>query len=221
MLQTDEAVLAERLTPRASSKSTARPIISQYVVLKRKVPLETWEKIRQTMAELSFGVDESKLNSARARRSYDNLRTKAIFAEDDQIRVYPGQRLAAHVLGFVSNDDEQTGLSGIELAFNTNLSGIPGWRKTEMDKRQRELVAYRDEDVAPRDGLNVVLTMDAGLQNIVESELAVGMEKHRPISISCIMVRPRTGEILAMATLPNFDPNHPGALRRWTPCATA
>jgi cell division protein FtsI/penicillin-binding protein 2 len=65
--------------------------------------------------------------------------------------------------------------------------------------------------VAAHDGLNVVLTLDAGLQNIVESELAVGAEKHSPISLSCIMVRPRTGEILAMATLPNFDPNHPGA----------
>ena len=79
-----------------------------------------------------------------------------------------------------------------------------------MDKHQRELVAYRDQDVEPRDGLNVVLTLDAGLQNIVESELAAGMEKHSPISASCIMVRPRTGEILAMATLPNFDPNQPG-----------
>ena len=64
--------------------------------------------------------------------------------------------------------------------------------------------------MAPRDGLNVVLTIDAGLQNIVENELAAGMQKHSPISISCIMLRPRTGEILAMATLPNYDPNHPG-----------
>jgi cell division protein FtsI/penicillin-binding protein 2 len=48
------------------------------------------------------------------------------------------------------------------------------------------------------------------LQNIVESELAIGVQKHNPISASCIMVRPRTGEILAMATLPNFDPNDPG-----------
>jgi cell division protein FtsI/penicillin-binding protein 2 len=70
---------------------------------------------------------------------------------------------------------------------------------------------YRDQDVAPRDGLNVVLTLDAGLQNIVEASWRRARKAHSPISISCIMVRPRTGEILAMATLPNFDPNHPGA----------
>ncbi len=51
---------------------------------------------------------------------------KAIFPEDDQIRTYPSQRLAAHVVGFVSNDDQQTGLSGIEASFNTNLAGVCG-----------------------------------------------------------------------------------------------
>src|SRR5665213_3408951 len=79
-----------------------------------------------------------------------------------------------------------------------------------MDKHQRELVAHRDQDVEPRDGFNVILTLDAALQDIVESELAIGVQKHSPISASCVVVRPRTGEILAMATLPNFDPNLPG-----------
>ncbi len=209
LLQTDEAQLAERLAPRLH-ETDGKTNISKYVVLKRKVPLETWEKIQQQMAALAADVNDSKLSKA-DRAFYRNLRTKAVFADNDQVRVYPGQRLAAHVVGYVSADEEQTGICGIERSFNTPLSGIAGWRKTEMDKRQRELVAYREEDVAPRDGLNVVLTLDAGLQNIVESELAVGMDVHRPISASCIMVRPRTGAILAMATLPNFDPNHPGA----------
>jgi cell division protein FtsI/penicillin-binding protein 2 len=65
--------------------------------------------------------------------------------------------------------------------------------------------------VEPKDGLNLVLTIDSVLQNIVESALAEAKEKHTPLSISGIVVRPRTGEILAMATLPNFDPNNPGA----------
>jgi cell division protein FtsI/penicillin-binding protein 2 len=207
LLGFDESVLAERLVPRP--KEEGKTNFSKYVVLKHKVPLETWEKIHDTMAHFHPAADEAKL-PPRQRAFYRNLRSYAIFPDNDQIRFYPGQRLAAHVIGYVANDEEQTGLQGIELAFNTKLSGIRGWRKTEMDKRQRELVAYREEDVAPRDGLNVVLTLDAGLQNIVESELAAGMQKHSPISISCIMLRPRTGEILAMATLPNFDPNHPG-----------
>ena len=83
------------------------------------------------------------------------------------------------------------------------LSGIAAWQRSEM-------VANRDRDAESRDGLNVVLTLDAGLQNIVKGELAAGMAKHSPISASCIMVRPGTGEILAMSTLPNFDPTQPG-----------
>jgi cell division protein FtsI/penicillin-binding protein 2 len=66
----------------------------------------------------------------------------------------------------------------------------------------------REQDVEPRDGLNVVLTIDSVVENIVESALAEAKEKHSPLSISGIVVRPRTGEILAMATLPTFDPNH-------------
>ena len=82
---------------------------------------------------------------------------------------------------------------------------------TQTDRQKRELVALRDEDVQARDGLNVVLTLDAAIQHIVETSLADAMQKHTPISITAVVMRPRTGEILALASLPNFDPNNPGA----------
>jgi len=210
LLQTNEDYLLERLAPRLVA-SGGKTNISQYAALKHQVSLETWDRIKQTMAALSFGVDESKL--ARSDRSFlRSLRAKAIFATDEQKRVYPGLTLAAHVIGYVSGEgEEQAGMNGIELEYNSKLSGIRGWRHTELDQRHRELVAYRDEDIEPRDGLNVVLTLDAGLQNIMESELAAGMGQLSPISISSVMVRPRTGEILALANYPTFDPNRPGA----------
>lgn len=206
LLQTNESFVFDRLAPhiRENGKTNG------YIVLKRKVPLDTWSAIQKTMSTLSFGIDEKKLKPT-AKQFYDNLRAKAVFAEDDEIRVYPNGRLASHVLGYVANDDLQTGQNGIELAFNSKLTGVRGWLRTEIDKKQRELVVFREEAVDPRDGLNVVLTIDAGLQHIAETELAEIVKKHTPISASCTMIRPRTGEILAMATLPNFDPNHPGA----------
>ena len=79
-----------------------------------------------------------------------------------------------------------------------------------MDRRRQELVALRGQDVTPRDGYNVVLTIDGVIQHIVETALTNAMEKHTPISITGIVIRPQTGEILAMATLPDFDPNNPG-----------
>jgi len=85
---------------------------------------------------------------------------------------------------------------------------VAGWKVTETDRQARELVAYRDEDVHPRDGLNVVLTIDSAVQHIVETALVDALAKHSPKSITGIVMRPRTGEILALASLPSYDPNN-------------
>ena len=209
LLETNEDYLLARLAPRLAVPGKTN--LSHYVALKHQVSLETWERIRKTMAALPLGVDESKLKSA-DKPFFSSLHNKAIFATDDQLRVYPGQCLAAHVIGYVSGEGgEQTGMNGIELEYNSKLNGVRGWRHTELAHDQHEIVTYRDEDVEPHDGLNVVLTLDAGLQTIVESELAAGMRELSPVSISAVMVRPRTGEILALANCPTYDPNHPGA----------
>src|SRR5207249_3335121 len=91
----------------------------------------------------------------------------------------------------------------------SKLCGSRGWRVTEADNSRQEIVVFREQEVEPRPGLNVELTLDMIIQHIVESELAKAMEEHTPISASAVVVRPRTGEILAMATLPNYDPNQP------------
>jgi cell division protein FtsI/penicillin-binding protein 2 len=210
LLQTNEMSVIERLLPK-TREVNGKIITNQYVVLKRKVSLETWSKIQEAMTNLTFGVDE-KLLKPSERVFYRNLRNKAIFAEEDQLRVYPNHQLAAHVIGYVGGD-EQVGQNGIERALNSKLTGVRGWLRTETDGRRRELVMYRDQDVDPHNGMNVVLTIDSGLQDIVETELAEAMARHTPISISCVMMRPKTGEILAMATLPTYDPNSPGSSR--------
>ena len=98
-------------------------------------------------------------------------------------------------------------MDGIERVFNDKLTGTRGWRVTETDSRKREMVVWRDQDVPARDGLNVVLTIDSVIQHLLETALAKGLEQHSPANISGIVIRPRTGEILAMASLPSFDPN--------------
>jgi len=168
---------------------------------------------------MNFGVDEKKLTKTE-QAAYRAVRQKAIFAENFPIRVYPNQSLAAHILGYAQTEDSEinsnvvseiVGTDGIEKTMDEKLAGVAGWRLTEADRRGRELVALRNQDLEARDGLNVVLTVDSVIQNIVEKALADAMEKHTPISASAIVMRPKTGEILAMATLPTFDPNNPGA----------
>jgi cell division protein FtsI/penicillin-binding protein 2 len=220
LLQTSESELVQRLAPRLGQNAQGTTITNHYVVLKRKVPAETWQKVQMAMTNLTFGLEEKKLPRAE-QAFYRNLRRGAIYVErfDDQQRVYPNQALAAHVLGYVGMDEremdgrrllETSGKDGIERSFDAKLTGVRGWRLTETDRPGREVVALREQDVEPQDGLNVVLTIDSVVQHIVESALAEGMDKHSPNSISGIVVRPRTGEILALATLPNFDPNNPG-----------
>jgi cell division protein FtsI/penicillin-binding protein 2 len=221
LLGMSEDVLCQRLIPRIWKNEKGEIVTNglNYVRLQKNVPDETWQKIQMTMTNLSFGVDENKLSKTN-RAFFHNLREGAIFAEPDQLRVYPNGPLAAQVLGFVGSDDvamngvrisQLSGRDGIELVLNSALSGVAGWRVTETDRQNRELVALRDQDVQARDGLNVVLTLDSAIQHIVETALADAMQKHTPISITGVVMRPRTGEILAMATLPDFDPNNPGS----------
>ena len=220
LLQMSEADLYQRLLPRARQNEKGESVTNRYVVLRHKVRDETWQEIQTAMSRLSSGPNETGLS--RDQRTFlRNLRTHAVFTSpvDDQLRVFPNGSLAAHVLGFVGTDElsvngqpvlETTGRDGVELSLNSALSGVPGWRVTEMDRRRQELVSLRDQDVTPRDGYNVVLTIDGVIQHIVETALTNAMVKHTPISITGIVLRPQTGEILAMATLPNFDPNNPG-----------
>ena len=216
LLQMKESELIQRLMPRLGLDGKGATTTNRYVVLKRKVQVETWQKIQMTMTNLSFGLDEKQLTAAE-RAFYRDLRRAAIFPENDQLRIYPNQSLAAHVLGYVGMEEREVdghplpdnpGKDGIERSFNSKLTGARGWRVIEMARPGREVVALREQDVEPRDGLNVVLTIDSVVQHIVESALAEAMEKHSPISVSGMVVRPRTGEILALAVLPNFDPNN-------------
>lgn len=218
VLGLDEIELGEKLRPRLMTNELGKAVEVQYVVLKRKVEPEEWEKVQKAMQTLTFGVDESKLTK-KQRAPYHRLRQRAVFATPDQMRFYPNQQLAAHVLGYVGMVERTTprgkvletrGADGVEVMMDNVLTGIFGWRETETDSKRQELVAYREQDVAARPGLNVVLTIDSGIQHIVETELDAAYRKHTPISISCLVIRPATGEILALANLPTFNPNKPG-----------
>lgn len=210
--------LAEKLRPRWVTNSAGKVVEDKYVVLKRKVEVETWYAITNAMAHLKFVADESRV-PRKLRDQFARIRQRSLTAEQDEERVYPNGRLAAHLLGFSGMSQHDTangptlmtaGKDGLELALDSVLNGVHGWIQTETDSRRREVVSRRDQNVAPREGLDAYLTIDAGVQHIVETELAVAFEKHSPVSVSAAVIRPKTGEILAMANLPTFDPNKPG-----------
>ena len=222
LLKLNEADLAQKLTPHLVRNANGEISTNNlhYVRLAKNVSDETWRQVAAAMTNLTFGVDEKKL--PRAQKEFvRNLRQHALFSEPDQMRVYPNGSLASQVIGFPSAEEEKisgrlvtqiVGRDGVELALQKQLSGVAGWKVTETDRAQHELVALRDEDVHPRDGLNVVLTVDSVVQHIVETALADALQKHAPKSITGIVMRPKTGEILAMVSLPNYDPNQPNTI---------
>ncbi|MEQ2006533.1 MAG: penicillin-binding protein 2 [Limisphaerales bacterium] len=196
---------------------------NRHVVLAHKVSMEQWAHITTAMTKLTFaGVDEKKL-PRKEKAFYRELRAKAINCDpvDDQIRIYPNQSLAAHVLGFMGPvtrtnaatgvvRTESAGLDGIERQLDAKLNGVRGWREMEVGGNRAELVMNRQQQVEAQDGLNAVLTLDAAMQHIIETELAEIMARYNPAGASAIVLRPRTGEILAMGSRPTYDPNQPG-----------
>jgi cell division protein FtsI/penicillin-binding protein 2 len=217
ILGMNEADLFRKLQPATYVNKKGQTVPDTYVVLTNKVTLEAWAKVRETMANLKFaGVDEKSLKQSE-KSFYSALRKSAIGADvvEDQVRKYHANDLAAHVLGFVGRNGDTNsadfgqliGVDGIERTFDDKLSGTQGWRVTELDRYKREIVSMRDQNVPARDGFNVVLTIDSVIQHELENALEQGMKEFAPINITGIVVRPGTGEILAMASLPDFNPN--------------
>ena len=123
----------------------------------------------------------------------------------DQQRVYLRDALAAHTLGFV--DAENNGMGGIEYSFERFLQGIPGKVVLERDPSGKEIYASNRILSAPHDGDHVQLTIDEFLQYIVRKELKQGVVHSRADSGTAIIMDVRTGEILALAAYPDYNPN--------------
>jgi len=121
-------------------------------------------------------------------------------------RVYPGDTLAAHLLGFVNNNGN--GFYGVEGYYDAILHGTPGLRQGERDPFGSSIPIGPGQYVPPRDGSNLVLTIDRTAQYLVERELADAVLRYQAESGTVVVLDPKTGAILAMASWPTYDPNH-------------
>jgi cell division protein FtsI/penicillin-binding protein 2 len=133
---------------------------------------------------------------------------RGIFSEQDAVRIYPNGEVLGHVLGFLNHEGK--GVQGVELSMESQLAGKDGYRFIERDRTGREIVLYRGIEEEPEHGKNVRLTIDMGLQSIVEEELDAAYKDLKPETANAVLVDPKTGAILAMACRPCFNPNEPG-----------
>ena len=185
----DPALLAEVAAPfldmpvkdLAQKLSTKR----QYVVIRKEV---SEEKAQDMM------------------RAIEKANLHGLYLEEGALRSYPNGEMLCHVLGFV--DHSGHGIDGIEKMFDAELAGHDGFRMIEHDRKGREIVVYRGQEQLPENGTDIRLTVDMGLQAIVEHEVEETYKIDHPAGATAILADPSTGEILAMACRPNYDPNH-------------
>ena len=134
-----------------------------------------------------------------------------IMVEPRPVRQYPEGSIAPQILGFLGTDRE--GLAGLEYFFESELAGKPGLIETEADTTDKEIILARRIVEAPRDGSDLVLTIDRFVQRTLERELAEAVRANKASGGMILVMEPSTGAILGMASLPTFTVSDPMTIR--------
>ena len=170
-------------------------------ILGKVLNMDPQEIVARLAASRNFAFIKRKIDANTANRVRE-LNLRGIYFRKEPQRFYPKRELAAQVLGYVGMDDE--GLGGLEREFDDDLRGIPGQELISVDARRKW---FSRVERPPDPGQNLVLTIDQTIQYIAEKELDQGMEDTKAIAGTVVVENPRTGEILALANRPTFNPN--------------
>jgi cell division protein FtsI (penicillin-binding protein 3) len=178
----------------------------------RKISSVTNQNTEELIAKIREAKDSNKKFIWLMRRigldtatRLDAMALDGVYSRKEPKRYYPNDGLAAHVLGFVGTDE--IGLGGVEQFYNEKIRGEAGRVFFETDARRRAFESY---EVQPHPGQTVVLTIDQSIQYRTEQALFAAVERSNAKSGTAIVMDPHTGEILALANAPAFDPNEPG-----------
>jgi cell division protein FtsI (penicillin-binding protein 3) len=158
--------------------------------------IEARMNAQRNFAWVARKVDADTADRVRA------MNLKGIYFQKEFKRFYPNAGLAAHVLGYVGTDD--SGLGGLERKFDSELHGEPGHKLTAVDAKHHVMGSEESE---PRPGENLMLAIDSNIQYMAERALDAQMEKVKARHGTVVVQDPRTGQILALAVSPRFNPN--------------
>ncbi len=162
------------------------------VVLKRQLSRDTAQQLRTMLSE----------QSSAGSNALDGL-----YLEEDARRYYPMGAFASQLIGLTSIDG--VGQAGLEASLDKYLSGKAGSVLSEIDGRGRRLSYGESEYIPSVDGGNVTLTIDASIQSFVEQAAREAISVNRAKAVRVLVMDPKTGEILAMCSKPDFDLNDP------------
>lgn len=177
---------------------------------KKAVDLELELKKKLSQKDLYWVGLERNL-SLKQKQSIEDLNFEGLGFEDEYVRYYPEGSLASHLLGFVRSDEDGNpkGYFGLEGFYNGDIKGVSGFIYQEQDAYGFPIAVGNYKKVLPKNGRNLVLTIDRAIQFLVEKELKDAVENYSAKSGTVIIVEPNLGQILALANYPNFDPLNP------------
>ena len=170
--------------------------------------------LHMTKSEVNKIIDGSSNDFAWLKRQCDKEDAQKLQEKDyigigfttEFSREYPNNEELSHVLGFCGLDNQ--GLAGAELQFDDILSGTPGKLVVEYDKLGNAIPQSIRESIPASEGKNVHLTVDSTIQYYVESAMAEAQKEQNAKAMTCIVMDVTNGNVLAMANMPNFDPNN-------------
>jgi stage V sporulation protein D (sporulation-specific penicillin-binding protein) len=185
---------------------------SKYLRIARNVPWERAERLRTAYKE-EIRASEKQGNTSQAGPDFEG-RVGLVWLEKTMVREYPNGSLAAHVLGLIQVEETKEGLlqvqpkGGIEKTQHRLLAGTDGVVAGEVDGRGWIIPETRVKQVDPQDGRDLQITLDATIQAAAENALRKLQNAHHPKSSIAIVLDPRTGEILALASFPTYNPGN-------------
>ena len=170
---------------------------------------EVLEKLNNAKSSVTIAKkeEEDKVNNLK-NWIKENKISAGVNIDEDSKRYYPYSTLASQVIGACGTDNQ--GLSGIEYSYNSILTGTSGEIVMSKDASQSEIPNSQESFIPAKNGYNLTLTLDVKIQSIVEKHLKDAVEENACAKGgNCIIMDPKTGNILAMASYPNYDLNSP------------
>lgn len=164
-------------------------------------------KLNKTVALVTIKTNIEKETATKLSSYISENDLKGIYVDESTNRIYPYNSLLSHTLGFTGTDDQ--GLYGLEAYYEKELAGEDGRIVGSIDGGGNETPYEEEEYIEPKNGNSLVLTVDATIQSIVEKNLSKAVKENDAVKGACIVMRPKTGEILAIANYPDFNLNDP------------
>ncbi|MBE0603751.1 MAG: penicillin-binding protein 2, partial [Deltaproteobacteria bacterium] len=194
-------LLAPRVSRPASELKKLFASDKSFIWVRRQMPSTAADEAILEVKEALAALDPGTRGKASA--------VDGIGTVEEPKRFYPNRELAASLLGFTNLDSE--GIEGVELALDNYLRGERAYLICERDARGRLIVPASTAVEVNSKGHSVTLTIDRNIQHIAEKELQAAVAKYKARGGMVLVLSPKTGEVLAMATAPTFNPNAPGS----------